>query len=558
MGAPTVAPIVMEAHFATVFEAIADTIGDEPAIVQGARCTSWSDFDDRAARIAQALLAAGVGRGDTVGLLLFNGSEYLESYYAALKIRAIPFNINYRYTAAEVCHVLEDAGASALVFHSSLTSVVADATDRRREQLRLLIEVDDGGGSLPASTSMDSIVATTDPAPRIRRDPGDVTILYTGGTTGMPKGVRSPIGPHVEHLIRSVPQSVGGSPLTVPSEVARFASQLRSRARAVRTLVAPPLIHGTALNIGALPALVVGGTIDLLSGASFDPNEVWAVVERTSPLTLSIVGDPFARPLLAALRSGSVGDVSALRYITSSGAMFSASVKASLLDRLDPSVVVLDYIAASEGSMGVAVATRADPGVTGRFLPNPGVVVIQDDLTPVPPGSGRSGLIAVPAVAEGYHGDDARTSSTFLLVGDRRMVVPGDHATVEVDGSLRLLGRGSTCINTGGEKVFPEEVEEVLKTVPGVDDAIVVGVADGRLGERVGAVIAADPGMSLDLDLVRSRVRSVLAGYKVPRLFSVVARVPRTVVGKPDLAATRALLTESPAFDRDGPPRGPT
>ncbi len=311
------------------------------------------------------------------------------------------------------------------------------------------------------------------------------------------------------------------------------------------SLPTPPLMHGTALNVGALPSLSVGGAVALLSKRSFDPSEVWELVEREPIFNLNLVGDAFARPLLTALMNEAPRDLSSLRVITSSGAMFSSEVKMGLLSRLAPGAMILDYMGASEGAMGVSIATAEEPAITGRFMPEPGVRVIAEDGTWVTAGSGMEGLIALPAAAEGYFKDDEKTAATFRVIEGRRYIIPGDHATVELDGAMQLLGRGSSCINTGGEKVFPEEVENVLKAHPSVHDAIVLGLPDERFGQRVAAVVSFTPSAGASVDDLLAAARTHLASYKLPRTVRVVDEVPRTAVGKADYGAARALLERS-------------
>jgi len=531
----------MERNFATLWESIADAIGDEEAVVQGPVRRTWREFDDRAARFAGALATAGIGPGAKVGQLLHNCPEFLDTWFGALKARAIPFNVNFRYTADEVRFLLDNADAEVLVFHSSVADVVA-AVLERGAGLKLVVEVDDGGEHVDGGAALEGLLAASEPAPRVERSADDVTMLYTGGTTGMPKGVVAPVGPLLEVQLRMVPPLVGHAPVSDPAEVAALARRARADGTPTAVLPAPPLMHATALNLGALPALSVGGTVALLARRTFDPAEVWDTVEREAVFALTVVGDAFARPLLAELRDGPPRDVGSLRVVTSSGAMFSGEVKAGLLERLAPGAAVLDFIGATEGVMGLSVATREAPAVTGRFTPDPGVVVIGDDGAPVRPGSGAPGVIALPAIAEGYYKDEARTAATFRELDGRRYVVPGDVATVEANGDLVLLGRGSSCINTGGEKVFPEEVEEVLKEHPAVEDALVFGVPDERFGQRVVAVASAARDASETAEEVLAEARTKLAAYKLPRTVRMVDTVPRTAVGKPDYEAARRLF----------------
>ncbi len=514
----------MEIHPATLWEAIADAVPDQPVLVQGStKRRSWRDFDERASLLAGLLAAHGLGPGAKVGQLLYNGPEFAESYFAALKLRAIPFNVNYRYTAAEVAYLLDDADADALVYHASLSGIVAEAA-ARSATTRLLVEVDDGGAHLDGSLRYEDSLPHSAKAPRITRDPNDVTMVYTGGTTGMPKGVVVKVGPALEYLLETVPPLVGRTPVTV-DEVPALAVDLVGSGEAMTSLPAPPLIHNTALAIGMAPALAVGGTVVLMEGRHFDATELWDTVARERVSAITVVGDPFARPMLGALRNGPPRDLSCVRYISSSGAMFSTEVKTGLLDQL-PQAMIIDIIGASEGMMGMAISSAGSPVATGQFQPLSGVIVVGEDGHVVEPGSGEAGLVALPGGAEGYYKDPAKTASTFRVIGGRRYTIPGDYA------------------NTGGEKVYPEEVEEVLKALPGVEDALVFGIDDERFGQSVASVIARTPGADESLAAILAAARQHLAGYKVPKTAIFVDEVPRTQVGKADYPVARRLLVE--------------
>jgi acyl-CoA synthetase (AMP-forming)/AMP-acid ligase II len=525
----------VELHPATLWEAYSDVIGDRLALVRGVTQRTWTELDDRAAGLAGAMVAAGVGEGARVGLLLHNCCEFVEAYFAALKVRAVPFNVNFRYTGEEIAYLLGNADAEVLVFHSSLGEVVAEAL-AAADPLRLVVEVDDGGPGLPSAAPFEGVVAAATPAPRIVRSPDDTTMAYTGGTTGMPKGVVSRVGPGVEGLLKVVPPMIGHPGVGIddaPAFVAGLDEWMVS-------LPAPPLIHSTGLGIGVLPAFATGGTVVLLEGRSFDAAELWDTVAAKGVNAITVVGDPFARPMLAELDDGPERDLAHVRSISSSGAMFSAEVKSGLLGHL-PAAMVIDLIASTEGTMGMSIATSAAPAETARFRAGAGVIVVTDDGRQVAPGSGEAGLVAVPGGAERYHKDEAKSAVTFRTIDGRRYTVPGDYATVEADGTLVLLGRGSSCINTAGEKVYPEEVEEALKRHPAVQDALVFGVPDERYGQRVAAVWSRTPGTDEPYDAVLEELRRHLAGYKLPHTAVEVDRTPRTPVGKPDYPTAREL-----------------
>jgi acyl-CoA synthetase (AMP-forming)/AMP-acid ligase II len=525
----------MELHPATLWEAISDAVPDRPAVVQGRVRRTWRDFEERAGRLAGVLAGHGIGAGAKVGQLLYNGPEYLEVYFAALKARVVPFNINYRYTADELAYILTDADAEILVFHSSLGDVVAEASTRTGS-LKLLLEVDDGPGHVDGSVRYEEAIAAGVPAPRIDRDPDDVTMIYTGGTTGMPKGVVTRVGPTLAYLLEAVPPLMGHPPVAL-EDVPSFTAGLDE---VMISLPASPLMHNTGLGIGATPAMAMGGTVVFLDHHRFDAVELWDTVAAERVNAITIVGDPFARPMLSALLEKR-RDLTCVRSIASSGAMFSSEVKAGLLQHM-PQAMIIDIIGASEGAMGMSVATVDAPAMTGRFHPNPGVIVITEDGRRVEPGSGEPGLVALPGGAECYYKDAVKTAATFREIDGRRYTVPGDYATVNPDGSLDLLGRGSSCINTAGEKVYPEEVEEALKALPSVEDALVFGIADERFGQKVAAVLSHPSGTIRPVEDILAALGQRLAVYKLPRQVVVVDEVPRTNVGKPDYAAARALF----------------
>jgi acyl-CoA synthetase (AMP-forming)/AMP-acid ligase II len=540
----------MERHLATVWESVADVVGNQVAIVQGDLRRTWGDFDDRSARLAAAFVDAGVGPGAKVAEYLYNSPEYLETYFAALKVRAVPVNVNYRYLDDELLYLLENADAEVLVFHSSLGDRVARVR-ARATGVRLWVEVDDGGPLIEGVTPYEALVAGHEPALRISRRPDDITMTYTGGTTGMPKGVMAPIGAGVAAILASAPPIVGEAPVQDPADVARLARRFADEGRRLVGLPACPLMHATGLSIGALPSLTFGGTVVLLAGRGLDVAEVWAAVERERVLSLTVVGDAFSRPLLRGLDEGPARDLSSLLVILSSGAMFSTEVKQGLHAHL-PHTVILDFIAATEATMGISYSSKDQPAVTGHFLPGPGVKVFAEGDREVEPGSGEGGMVAVPgAVAAGYYKDEAKSDATFRTVGGVRYSFPGDWATVDTDGSITLLGRGSQCINTGGEKVFPEEVEEALKRHPSIEDSLVFGVPDERFGQRVVAVVSPCArlglAMALDGDAVVDALRGELSSYKVPREVVVVDAVPRSPNGKADYRSAKRLFAEAAA-----------
>ena len=537
----------MERHLATVWEAIADTVPDATAIVQGDVRRSYREFDDRAARLAGALAGAGLGVGSKVAQYLYNSPAYVESYAAALKIRGVPVNVNYRYLDDELLYLLENSEAEALVFHASLGDRVARVAPRAAG-VKLFVEVDDlapgeARTPVPGAVAYDEAIASAAPAPRIERDPADILLLYTGGTTGMPKGVMTRNRSAVDGAIGTIASVTGVPPAADVDALPELVGTFVATQGQFVTLPACPLMHGTGMAALA-PTLGGGGKLVLLSHRGLDVDELWSTVEREGVNSLVIVGDAFARPMLRGLREGPARDLSSVKYVFSAGAMFSAEVREGLHDHL-PQAAIVDNIAASEGGMGVALSTKGNVVPTGSFLPNPGVKLFTEDGVEVVPGSGEIGMVAVPGtIPDGYYHDEDKTARTFREFGGVRYSIPGDWGTIDADGILTLLGRGSQCINTGGEKVFPEEVEEVLKLHPAVEDALVFGLPDERFGQRVAAVVSLAPGADPldDPRAIVDRVRDRISSYKLPRDVVVVDTVPRAANGKADYPRARELF----------------
>ncbi len=526
----------MDLHFATAWEVAADTVPDLDAIVQGQRRVKYRDFDEIAARFASALEAAGVPEGASVGLYLYNCPEYLLAQHGAFKHRAVPVNVNYRYLDDELAYLLDNSDAAALVFHSSLSDRVA-AIRGRLPNLRLLVEVDDGGVHLEGSVDFEELVEANAPQPRKDRSRDDLYMLYTGGTTGMPKGVMYRQADLVLRLYGAF--AILGLRAELPAvaeQVGPLVEEISSTAPVV-SVTCCPLMHGTGMWVSAMRALLSGGTAVLLEHRTFDPHELWALVERERITEIVIVGDAFARPMLRALeereREGRPYDVSSVQAIASSGAIWSAEIKDGLRSRLSAQLV--DALGSTEaGSFGVSTAGNDARAETARFSPIPGTKVITDDGRDVAAGSGESGMLASRTPAFGYFKDPAKSKSTFIEIDGQSYVLTGDWATVEADGTIALLGRGSICINSGGEKVFAEEVEEAIKRHGGVDDCLVVGLPDERFGQRVVAVAASSSPTPPSGDEIREWLRSSLAHYKIPKTITVLDSIARAPNGKAD------------------------
>jgi fatty-acyl-CoA synthase len=527
----------MELHYATVWESIADAIPAETAVVHGDTALTWAQYDERAARLAAAYTAAGLGPDSKVGLFLYNGNEYLEAQYGAFKVRGVAVNVNYRYLDNELWYMLDNADAEALVFHSSLGDRVAHVLPRL-PKLKLLIEVDDGGtGRVAEAVQYEAVISANEPMERIVRSEDDIYMLYTGGTTGMPKGVMYDMASHVGLFLRSGFPFLGQRTPQTAADVAPLVQAITEAGNRMIAIPCPPLMHGTGLWLGAFAAHLTGGEVITLTSRTLDPHEVWRTVQARRATSIVIVGDTFARPLVAAfdeaVERGEPYDLSSLGVILSSGVMWTAEVKEQLLERI-PQVVLFDAIGSTEGSMGNQMSMRGGSTETAKFTQNPTTKVFTDDGREVVPGSDEVGMVAAGGfVPLGYFKDPDKSARTFRTVDGVRYSFPGDLAKVAADGTLILLGRGSQVINSGGEKIFPEEVEEAVKRVPGVLDCLVVGVDDKRFGQAVTAIAATD-GRVIDEAEVIAHVKTQLARYKAPKRVVFVDQVPRAANGKAD------------------------
>jgi len=534
-------------NLADLFELVADAARDREAVVTATRRLSYAELDRRANRFAHHLAAAGVGPGDHVGLQLVNGTEYLEGMLACFKIRAVPVNVNYRYVEEELARLFDDADLVALVYHRQFSSRVAHVAPEL-PALRHLVVVDDGSVSPGEAADdaggleyEDALAAASADRPTVAgRTADDRYIAYTGGTTGMPKGV---LWRHEDIFFAAMG---GGDPFQLGDFIER-PEQIAERlpdAGAV-SLQTPPLMHVSA-QWGAFGTLFGGGKVVFPPPGHFDATVVWRLVEDERVNIMTIVGDAMAMPLADAYESaaaaGNPPDVSMLFAIGSGGAILSPSTKARLKALL-PAVTVIDGYGSTEtGIVGASAAGGDAPADRLRFVPDDRTAVLDDEGRPIGPGSGDVGHLARRGhMPLGYHKDAAKTAATFVLVDGVRWALPGDMATIEADGTIVLLGRGSTSINTGGEKVYCEEVESVLRGHPDIADAVVVGVPDAKWGERVVAVVRADAGATPTQPDVEAFCHEHLASYKVPRDLVLVDEVVRSPAGKPDYRWAREV-----------------
>jgi fatty-acyl-CoA synthase len=528
--------------FADVWEAIAAVQPDLPAFIQGDRVVTWGEFDARADALAAHLIGKGLDHQAKVAAFLYNGPEYIEVYAAAFKAGFAPVNTNYRYGPDELFYLFDNADAQAVVFHAGFAEVI-ETIRARLTAVKAWIAVAEPGHPVPAwADDYDAIVAKV-PADRPVMAPwgrsgDDLLLLYTGGTTGMPKGVM-----WAQDDLFNVIGAGGNAPLGIPP--AESLDELIDRITAADhfrpvSLIACPLMHGTG-QFSNLICFNQGGTAAFLPSRRFNAMELWDETERLGANAIVIVGLAFSTPMLEALEANpGRWDLSSVRTMSSSGSMWSQENKHGLL-RYAKNAMIFDSFGSSEAvGLGVSASSPGAEAKTAAFLPGPNCVVFTEDGRRVKPGSGERGLVAITGLLpRGYYKDEEKTAKTFKVMEGVRWSVPGDWAELNADGTLKLLGRGSVCINTGGEKVFPEEVEEALKTHFHVRDAVVVGLPDPRFGERICAVVEADGSNPPSLSDLVEHVRTTLAGYKVPRDLVVVDSIGRAPNGKVDYKAIK-------------------
>ncbi len=536
-------------NLAVIHEAIAAAIPERECIVFRDRRLTWSQVTDRTRRLADVLRRQGLGcrrersevgtsglenwesGQDHVALYLYNGNEYLEGMLGAFKARTVPFNVNYRYVDEELVYLFNNADARAVIFHACFAPTLARIRSRL-PAVELWLQVADESGAPLLAGAVDFESALADAAPATPPDdlsPDDLYMLYTGGTTGMPKGVLW----RQEDIFRAALSS-GVKP--VLSEIVA-----RAREGGPRAIPSPPFMHGAA-HWAAFNMWHVGGTVIVPSSVQrLDPHEVWSTVARERAEIVLIVGDAFGRPLVDQLRAADY-DLSSLRMLTSGGAILTASLKREFLELL-PGIRILDSLGSSEsGAQASQVSTADGRTTTGDFALAADSWVLKEDLSgTVEPGKGEQGWLArCGNVPLGYYGDPEKTAKTFPVVNGTRYAVPGDRAEVEADGTLRLLGRDSVTINTGGEKVFAEEVEHALKHHSAVYDAVVVGTPSERWGQQVTAVVRLRDGVRVSEADLRDAARKHIAAYKLPKVFVFVDEITRSPSGKADYRWARA------------------
>jgi acyl-CoA synthetase (AMP-forming)/AMP-acid ligase II len=526
------------------FGDILDGIGagfpaDAPALIHGEHTVLWGDFARRTNNLAAGLRALGLAPDDKVALYMRNETAYMETVATCFKARGVHVNVNYRYLDEELLYILDNSDAAVVVFSEEFSERVAGLRGRL-PGVRTWLQV--GGAPPDWAESFEELAEQGDGAPiEIERSEDDLLFIYTGGTTGMPKGVMwraadlwGALGAGA-----NAPANKGERPQSREQHV----NNVIAAGPIARQIIACPLMHGTGL-LTAIGTLSAGGCIITLTSPGFDAEELWDTVDRTKANSSVIVGDAFAKPMLNALdASPGRWSLASLKIMLSSGVMWSREVKLALLEHL-PNLVMADMFGSSEAvGFGSNVTSKKDKSKTAKFAIGDDCRVFTEDHREVEPGSGERGFIARRGpIPLGYYKDPKKTAETFPTIAGVRYSIPGDWCTVEADGTLTLLGRGSACINTAGEKVYPEEVEEALKLHDTIEDALVVGVPDERWGTAVTAVVQASAGVAFDEASLREHVRGQLAGYKTPKRIFAVDEMFRAPNGKANYKGAKAFV----------------
>ncbi|MEH6549123.1 MAG: acyl-CoA synthetase [Pseudomonadales bacterium] len=532
----------MQFNIADLFESIVDAKPDDLALVCEQRRLSYAQLEERTNRLAHYWQSLGFGEGDHIGLQLRNGSEYIEGMLAAYKIRAVPININFNYVENELAYIYDNADLVGLVSHREfLPQAIAVAADQ--QQLRNILYVEDDSDIEPDANCVAYEQALTQSSPERNfpeRSQDDLYIVYTGGTTGMPKGV---MWRHVDIFFSAMgggdPDGSKG-PVESPEELVE-----RIPPMGMASLPTPPFMHAAAQWL-AMTTLFSGGKLVIPANGAFDPQAILQAVSDEKVLLIVIVGDAMAIPLCNELEANpDKYDTSSLFAIASGGALFSPTIKNRVLQLL-PGRMIIDGLGSSEtGAMGNKLSAEDGDSDQPRFMVSDFITVLDDNDQAVEAGSGIIGRLAKKGyVPLGYYNAPEKSAETFVEINGERWAIPGDMASVEEDGTILLHGRGSTSINTGGEKVFPEEVEATLKAHPAIVDTLVVGIPNERWGQIVVALYQTDSAEELDLDQVRDFCKGKIAGYKGPRALIKVEHIKRTPAAKADYVWAKAEAME--------------
>lgn len=524
----------MSMQFANVWERVSDTVGDEIALINGEDKLTWASFDSKAAKIATILEEHGLKSDSKVGIYLHNSNEYLEVQYGVFKIEGVPINVNYRYKENELVYLLDNSDAEAVFFQGCYAERIS-AIKEQLPKVKVYIQIDDGTEPLMESAiDYENSISGSKEQIRFDRTEDNIYMLYTGGTTGMPKGVMYKHGSFIPSMLKTA-FAMGFEVPEDMNDLEKIIVNAQANNALTVSMPACPLMHGTGMWLGAFLPMFSGGAVVTISDLGLNPKNVWQEVEKHKINSLVIVGDAFAKPLLDELKNAKENSnpyqISSLRAMISSGVMWSSEIKDGLLAMHD--MTLFDAMGSTEGGMGSSVSNREMPAKTAKFALNPGVIVLSDDGKEVKPGSDTMGKIGTSGlVPEGYFKDEKKSAETFKEINGVRYSFPGDYATINADGTINLLGRGSNCINTAGEKVYPEEVEEAIKKHPNVYDCLVVGLQDDKYGQRVVAIASLEENSALEEGELIDFTREQLSGYKLPKQILFVEEVMRAPNGK--------------------------
>jgi acyl-CoA synthetase (AMP-forming)/AMP-acid ligase II len=528
----------MQFNMADLFEGVVDAVPDREALYAEGRRLTFAELDARANRLAHHFQSVGVQPGDHIGCHMMNGTEYLETMIALFKIRAVPVNVNFRYVEDELLYLYKDADLKGVVFDTEFADRVASVLPRV-DAVKHLVAVGPVSGELPAGTVLYDVAIAAQSDDRSgfpERSADDLFVIYTGGTTGMPKGVMW----RQEDIFFA--GMGGGYPMGEPLAKPEDAGPRAAANSPMVSFPAPPLMHGAA-ELGSFINFMGGGKVCLIR--RYTGHGALSLIEQEKCNSMTIVGDAMALPLVDALAERSY-DTSSLFALASAGAILSQPLRDAIAERL-PNIMVIDSFGSTETGFNGTAAAGSQPSGGLKFAVNPRTAVFDDEHKRVEPGSGVIGRVAQRGhIPLGYYGDPKKTAETFVEIEGERWVLLGDMATVEEDGSMRFLGRGSVCINSGGEKIYPEEVEGALKSMPGVIDAVVAGIPDDRWGQRVAAVLQTRPGATPPTQQeIEDHLASRIARYKVPRFVHTVELMQRSPSGKPDYGWATKVLTEA-------------
>ena len=524
----------MSMQFANVWERVSDVVGDGIALINGEDKLTWASFDSKAAKIATILEEHGLKSDSKVGIYLHNSNEYLEVQYGVFKIEGVPINVNYRYKENELVYLLDNSDAEAVFFQGCYAERIS-AIKEQLPKVKVYVQIDDGTEPLMESAiDYENSISSSKEQIRFDRTEDNIYMLYTGGTTGMPKGVMYKHGSFIPSMLKTA-FAMGFEVPEDMNDLEKIIVNAQANNALTVSMPACPLMHGTGMWLGAFLPMFSGGAVVTISDLGLNPKNVWQEVEKHKINSLVIVGDAFAKPLLDELKNAKENSnpyqISSLRAMISSGVMWSSEIKDGLLAMHD--MTLFDAMGSTEGGMGSSVSNREMPAKTAKFALNPGVIVLSDDGKEVEPGSDTMGKIGTSGlVPEGYFKDEKKSAETFKEINGVRYSFPGDYATINADGTINLLGRGSNCINTAGEKVYPEEVEEAIKKHPNVYDCLVVGLQDDKYGQRVVAIASLEENSALEEGELIDFTREQLSGYKLPKQILFVEEVMRAPNGK--------------------------